>query len=267
MTGISGSGSMQGRNAVVVAATGEIGQAVAQELANRGANLFLAGRNVGALEKLADRAWNRTKVDIVALDATDDFEVDRYFRNLRARGVAVDYLINAIGPRPSIAKYGTRSDQLTVSEFLLPIQLVAGSQMLTATRGLKAMRQDPSSVIVILTSSLGRSHIPLMAGITAASDAVQGLARVLAAEFGAAAPRVICARVDAIPMSRTIRETMAANAETMGMTIEEFARTLPGDPSKPLTIERVARVLVDLHGTSSFPEICPTGSLLDIVAQ
>lgn len=261
------SGSMQGRHAVVVAAAGEIGCAVALELASRGANLYLAGRNVGALEKVAARALNPAKVDIAALDATDDFEVDRYFRNLVARGVAVDFLINAIGPRPGGAKYGCRSDELSLSEFLLPIELVAGSQLLTATRGRRAMRQDPSSVIVILTSSLGRSAIPLMAGITAASDAAQGLARVLAAEFGATAPRVVCARVDAIPKSRTIRETMAANAQTLGMTVEEFTQTLPGDASKPLTIERVARVLADLHGTSGYPEICPTGSLLDIVAQ
>jgi NAD(P)-dependent dehydrogenase (short-subunit alcohol dehydrogenase family) len=258
---------MQGRNAVVIGAAGEIGRAVAMELADRGANLYLVGRNAGALEKVADAVRNPALVDVATLDAIDEYEVDRYFRSLMARRVEVDFLINTIGPRPREGKYGSPSDTLTLSEFLLPIQRVAGSQLLTATRGRKAMRQDASSVIVMLTSSLGRSSIPMMAGITAASDAVQGLARVLAAEFGAAAPRVVCARVDAIPASRTIRESMAANAETLRMTVEQFARTLPGDSSKPLTIERAARILVDLHGTSGYPEICPTGSILDIVSQ
>jgi len=256
--------SMSGRTAVILAATGEIAGAVAHEMANRGATLYLAARKRTELEAVAARLRHLTNVHANILDVADSGAVNEYFRSLDSLGVRVDFLLNAVGPRPAAARYGTRSEDLSLGEFLLPVDLIAGSQFLTATRGRRLMRSSPTSVIVLLTASLARSAIPLMAGVTAASDAVQGLSRVLAAEFAQAGPRVICARVDAVPTTRTINETMAANAATLGLTVEEFARTLPGDPNFTLRLEQVGRDIADLADPS--PE-WPSGAVVDIVAR
>jgi 3-oxoacyl-[acyl-carrier protein] reductase len=198
------------------------------------------------------------------LDALDEPGLGRYCSSLVAGGVQVDFLLNAIGPRVGPARYGTPSNALSLAGFLLPIEVIAGSQFLTATRFRPLMRTGRSSVIVMLSASLGRSSIPLMSGITSACDAVQGLSRVLAAEFGTKGPRVVCARVDAIPGTRTILETSAANARTMGLSVEDFAKTLPGQGAALLTLEQVAGDIADM---AFEPEVWPTGSLRDIVGR
>lgn len=252
------------RNALIIGATGAIGGAVAEELAGRGAALYLVGRDSRALEERARRLRSMVAVHTQVLDALDERELADYCASLGTRGVSIDFLLNAIGPRVDVARYGTPCDGLTLQDFLLPVEVVAGSQFLTASRFLPLMRGDRSSVIVLLTASLGRSSIPLMAGITAACDAVQGLARVLAAEVGPAGPRVVCARVDAIPSTGTIEETMAANARTMRMSVEEFAKTLPGQGTTALTLPQAARDIADI---AFDPETWPTGSLVDIVGR
>ena len=230
--------SIATRNALIIAANGAIGGAVADELAGRGVALHLVGRDPQALEERARRLGSMVAVHTQVLDALDEPELARYCASLSERGVRID--------------------------FLLPVRVIAGSQFLTTSRVLPLMRADRSSVIVLLTASLGRSAIPLMAGVTAACDAVQGLARVLAAEIGPAGPRVVCARVDAIPSTRTIQETMAANALTMGMSVDQFAATLPGQGTAPLALLQAAHDIADI---AFDPETWPTGSLVDIVGR
>jgi NAD(P)-dependent dehydrogenase (short-subunit alcohol dehydrogenase family) len=252
------------RSALIVAATGAIGGAVADELASRGVSLFLIAREPQALEERAGRLRALVPVHTQVLDALDEQGLARYCASLGAGGVQIDFLLNAIGPRVGAARYGTPSDALSLADFLRPIEVIAGSQFLSASRFRPLMRTDRSSVIVMLSASLGRSAIPLMAGITSACDAVQGLARVLAAETGPEGPRVVCARVDAIPSTRTIQETMAANARTMRLSVDEFAKTLPGQGAAPLTLEQVGRDITDIAFDA---DAWPTGSLVDIVGR
>jgi hypothetical protein len=86
----------------------------------------------------------------------------------------------------------------------------------------------------------------------------------LAAENGPEGPRVVCARVDAIPSTRTIQETMAANARTMRLSEEEFTKTLPGQGVEPLTLEQVGRDIADIAFDC---DAWSTGSLADIVGR
>jgi NAD(P)-dependent dehydrogenase (short-subunit alcohol dehydrogenase family) len=80
--------------------------------------------------------------------------------------------------------------------------------------------------ILTLTSSLSRSKIPFMAGVASASTAIEGLTRVLAAEYGMFGIKVICLNPTALAETRTIRETTHANAQTMGIPTEELAKQL-----------------------------------------
>lgn len=256
--------SMAGRTVAILAANGDIAGAVAREMARRGAVLYLSARSGAELEERARHLRSLVPVHTDVVDVADAEAVQEYFHSLHRRGAIIDFLLNPVGPRAGEARYGTRSVDLRIEQFLLPLDLIVGSQFLTATRSRSVMRPGPASVVVMLTASLARSGVPLMAGVTAACDAVQGLSRVLAAEFADSGPRVICARVDAIPASRTIQETMAANAATMGLTVEEFARTLPGGPGAPLGLEQVGREIADLANPSTR---WPSGSLIDIVGR
>lgn len=237
-----------GCNALIFAANGAIAGAVACELVRRGARLFLSGRYRPGLEALAQRIAAETGAspEVARLDATSADEVSAYLDGLAERGIAPDWVFNGIGLDPVAAMYGERSNTLPTDVFLQPLTTIVGAQFVTATQAARRMRQRRRGTIALLTASLAKSAMPYMAGITAACDAVQGLARVLAAEYGADGLRVLCVRVAGIPETRTIRLTSAANARTRGLTPEEFGRAagVAGDAA-PLTLAAAAVQIAD----------------------
>src|SRR3990167_3394908 len=158
----------EGRNAVVFAATGEVAGATALELAKHGARLFLSGRDLGRVRDLAARIGERTGVaaDCRRVDAEDRADVARYLQSLAVNEVAPDWMMNGIGLNPAEANYGRRSEDLPMPSFLEPLNRIVGSQFLTATLAATHMGLVGSGTIVMLTSSLAKSALHYMAGIT-----------------------------------------------------------------------------------------------------
>ncbi|MEW5864987.1 MAG: SDR family oxidoreductase [Pseudomonadota bacterium] len=238
----------EGRNAIIFAATGAIARAVAAELGRQRAKLFLSARDRHRLDALVDRLVRESgaNVDAALVNAEDQAEVDDYLKALAHRGVHPELVFNGIGVDPADAQYGERSETVVLESFVAPLARIVGSQFLTATRAAGRMAASRPGVIALLSSSLARSAIPHMAGITAASDAVEGLARVLAAEYAPRGIRVACVRLDAIPETRTILMSMAANAKTLGVSVEQFAASISyGKRSaRVLTLADASRAIV-----------------------
>ncbi len=237
---------LAGRNAVIFAATGEISQAVAASLGRLGTRLFLSARNEGQLElaaKRLEKILGRTvATDIV--DATNTASVEDYLRKIERLIPRIDIVFNGVGVSPVDAGYGVPASDLRYDQFVTTIKTIAGSQFLTSSLAARRMPLD-GGVILLLTSSLARHSIPHMAGITAASDAVEGLARVLTAEYAPRSIRVVCARVDSIGETRTIQLTMAANAVTAGIPVAEYAERIRRlqVSGHPLTLEDAGRAI------------------------
>ncbi|MCW5829559.1 MAG: SDR family oxidoreductase [Deltaproteobacteria bacterium] len=255
---------LAGRNAVIFAATGEISQAVAASLGRLGARLFLSARNEGRLElaaKRLEKALGRTvAADIV--DAADTASVEGYLRKIERLIPRFDITFNGIGLSPVDAGYGLPSTELKFDQFTGTLRAIAGSQFLTSSLVARRMTTD-GGVIILITSSLSRHSIPHMAGITAASDAVEGLARVLTAEYAPRGIRVVCARLDSIGETRTIQLTMAANAVTAGIPVAEYAERIRKlqVSGRPLTLENAGQAIAFLatEAASAF-----TGRVVDI---
>jgi 3-oxoacyl-[acyl-carrier protein] reductase len=242
-----------GRNALVFAATGAIASATALELARQGARLLLSARDLARLQGVAQHIEQETGVvpELAQLDAQDAAAVPAYVHGLVQRGITPDWVLNGIGLNPQTMRYGQRSDSLGLERFLAPLQAVVGAQFLSASACAAPMAAAGRGCIVLLTSSLAKSSLPYMAGITAASDAVQGLARVLAAEYAPQGLRVVCVRVAGIPESPTIRLTSAAIAQTLGISVEQFQAPAPSAPAKaPLTLAGAARGILAASASS-----------------
>jgi short-subunit dehydrogenase len=73
---VSGPVAISGARILVTGATGGLGQAIARELASRGATLLLTGRRSDVLEPLAARTGGRA----LAVDLADRADVDRLAR-------------------------------------------------------------------------------------------------------------------------------------------------------------------------------------------
>jgi NAD(P)-dependent dehydrogenase (short-subunit alcohol dehydrogenase family) len=216
--------SLTNKVAAVFAASGAIGGAVAKALAAKGATVYVSTRSREAAQKLADEIKSTGGIAHPAqVDAMNEAEIDQHLAAIVKKHNRLDIVFNGIGVRPLQSGYGTPSITLSFEQFMLPITTHVGSQFLTARTAARYMMQTKSAgTILMLTASLSRLKLPFMAGITAACTGIEGLTRVLAAEFAQASIKVICINPTAMSETRTIQETSIANAKTMGVSIEEF---------------------------------------------
>lgn len=210
--------------AVVFAASGAIAGAVAKSLANHGAKVYLSARNVELINDLAIKiqergGWANTN----QVDAMDEVEIEQFIQKVINENGRLDIVFNGIGARPGESGYGVSSLKLSYDQFMKPVHLHLGSQFLTSRIAAKHMINTQSKgTILTLTASLSRLKLPFMAGVTASCTAIEGLTRVLSAEYGKAGIKVICINSTAMGETRTIRETSEANAKSLGITFEEF---------------------------------------------
>ena len=185
---------LKDKTAVVFAASGEIAGAVAHSFARHGAKVYVTARNLSAVKTLAEEIKAAGgHAEAAKVDALNETEIDSFLQKVVAENGKLDAVFNGIGI--SYSEMGGRpaTTAATFEQFLAPLQKICGSQFLTSRTAAKYMIQTESEgTILLLTAGLSRSKIPNLAGITAACAAVEGLTRVMAAEFGKEGIKVIC---------------------------------------------------------------------------
>ncbi len=215
------------RVAVVFAAAGAIGKAVAEALASQGVSVVVSAKEAQAAEQVVRTlkgeavAFQADALQPQHVSAALDFAVERFGR--------LDSVFNAIGGRPKTLGYPALSLETPVSDFLIPMQRIVASQFLTAREGAKRMRKGNGGAIVLLSATLSGMTAQHMAGISAACGAVESLTRALAGDFGGSNIRVNCVRASAMPETRTIAETGAgvgALGSTPQMSIAPLGRPI-----------------------------------------
>lgn len=158
--------TLNGKNILVVGATGGIGSSVTKLLASSGAKLFLAGRNVAKLQQVATE--NNIPVErILALDISQPDAVnelkEKYFQQL----ASIDILVNAAGI--GIIK---PMDTLTEADFLKTLHYNLYAPFLLVKAFLPAMKEVKKGLIINIPGVLGK--VP-MAGAAAYSASKYGL--------------------------------------------------------------------------------------------
>jgi NAD(P)-dependent dehydrogenase (short-subunit alcohol dehydrogenase family) len=106
-------------------------------------------------------------------------------------------------PGPRISEYGNGKPavDLPVAEFLAA-QTVLTSQFITARGAAQRMIPQGSGVIIFLTGSRARPHLPGSSGIGAAFGGIENLTRTMALELSGTGVRVVCLRTAANPDTR-----------------------------------------------------------------
>lgn len=243
---------LKNKVAVIFAAGGAIGSEVSRIFAREGATVFLSGRNLAPIDALAT-GINKQEAEGTAyaskVDALNETEIDDYLNGIRKKTGRIDIVFNAIGVQPIHAGYGTVCTELSYDKFLLPITTHLGSQFLTSRLAAKYMQPQKSGVILTLSASVSTDSRPFMSNITAACAAIEGMTRSLAAELGRTGIRVVCLRPRAMAETRTIQQTYTANARTLGIEPETFARAVKEQSSlsrRATTLKDAAELAVFL---------------------
>ena len=93
---------LEDKTAVIYAAGGAIGGAVARAFAREGARLFLTGREVAKLDALSKEIVAAGGVaEAAQVDALDENAVAEHLDTVVERAGGVDISFNAIGPGPA----------------------------------------------------------------------------------------------------------------------------------------------------------------------
>ena len=232
-------GAEVSRTVIIHGAGGAIGGAVAEELARRGAELFLAGRHAEAVRKVADRLAGVAvaPVHTAEVDAHDPGAVEAHADSVVAAAGRIDVMFNAAGI-PLVQ--GVPLLELEVDDVLDPATAWLRSQFATSRAAGRHMVAQGGGTILTLSASPARIAIAGVGGFSAACAAVEALTRTFAAELGPAGVRVVCLR------PQRIADTIGSIPD-LPMPIDEFTTFL-----ESLTTSRSLPTLAQVAATAAF---------------
>jgi NAD(P)-dependent dehydrogenase (short-subunit alcohol dehydrogenase family) len=174
---------LEGLSALVTGATSGIGQAAAEELGRRGAEVIVHGRDSARGAAVADTVTSEGgKARFIAADLSDPARLD----DLAEQAGAVDILVNNAGislpAGPTAGVDVATFDRIFSANVRAPYFLVAALAPQMAARG--------SGSIINIGSQAGHVGMPGIAAYSATKGALAALTRSWAAEFSPAGVRV-----------------------------------------------------------------------------
>jgi 3-oxoacyl-[acyl-carrier protein] reductase len=215
---------LQNKNAVIYGGGGTVGGAVARAFAREGATVYLAGRTLAGLDKVAQEiSAAGGKAETAEVDAMDERAVEMHTDGVSARAGRIDIAVNAVG----IAHVqGTPFAELSYEDYAHPITAYARTNFLTAKAVARHMAKQGSGVILFLAPGPGgRMSGQGFLGNGVSAAAVEALSRILAGELGPSGIRVNCLRPHAIPEAMATshtRQLFNGMADLSGLTTEAW---------------------------------------------
>jgi len=205
---------LEGLSALVTGATSGIGQAAAEELGRRGAEVIVHGRDSARGAAVADNITGEGgKARFIAADLSDPARLD----DLAEQAGAVDILVNNAGislpAGPTAGVDVATFDRIFSANVRAPYFLVAALAPKMAARG--------SGSIVNIGSQAGHVGMPGIAAYSATKGALAALTRSWAAEFSPAGVRVNL--VAAGPVYTPIQPRESAEAVGAGTIMARVA--------------------------------------------
>ena len=208
------------KNAVIYGAGGSLGGAVAKALANAGAKVFLTGRNLASVQKVADEILaSGGSAEVDQVDGFDEKVITDHLNKVVQLAGKVDISFNAVDI-PVIQNVPLVD--MVMDDFVRPITLTMQTRFLTATAAGKIMIKQGSGVILSLTATPGGIGYPYTAGFAAACCAMECFSSNLAAELGIYGVRVVNMRSGGSPDSRVFKEAIDRDPDGMATVLRKM---------------------------------------------
>ncbi|MEU8413516.1 SDR family oxidoreductase [Amycolatopsis japonica] len=241
--------SLQNKNAIIYGAGGAIGNGVAKEFAARGARVFLTGRHLPALTKLAGEIEQSGGLaEVAVVDALDETAVDEHAAAVATEAGSLDISLNLV-PRGDIQ--GIPLVEMTVEDYVRPITTGITTNFITARAAARHMTAQGSGAILALDS--GSAHGSPMMGATGSIDAaLDTFIRNLAVEIGPHGVRALGIWVAGIPETLTPEKLSAVNDQL---------------PASPEMVQNVLGGLAEARLTKRSPRLAEVASTLAFLAS
>ena len=155
------------------------------------------------------------------VDALDDAAVNEYLDGVVKQAGKIDIVVDLIGPLANEYGNGKVAVELPVEEFMAPLEKIVRSHFITARAAARHMINQKSGVIIFVTGSPARPHVPGATAIGAAFAALENLTFNLAFEVSPLGVRVVCLRTVANVDSRSIQDTVDFLAARLNITRDQ----------------------------------------------
>lgn len=255
---------LTGKTTIVYGGGGAIGGAVARTFAREGAKVFIAGRTLYPLQKVASQIQqDGGAVDIAQVDALDPSSVSRHIEHVLATTGRVDVSFNAIGV---VHVQGPPIAELSLEDFMFPITAYIRANFITAKAAVPAMIQQSSGVILTLSTPGSRISGIGFLGYGTSCGAIETFSRILAGELGSGGIRVVCLRSDAIPETLTTshaRAVFEGFASRAGVSVE----TMLAERAQQVSLLRRAPSLKEVAEFAAFVASERAGAMTGAVAN
>ena len=217
---------LENKSAVIYGAGGFIGSAVARAFAREGARVFLSGRTMATLDKVAEEiSAAGGAAETAQVDALDENAVDDHADAVAGKAGGIDVSFNAIGHGDV---HGAPLSEMPFEDFARPITNAIRAQFLTARAAARHMTKRGSGVIMAITAATAHQVIPNVGGTAVAFDAIESLCRQLACELGPRGIRVVWLQTTGIPEAISTALDLFPDYGLGQMTREELIAWLQG---------------------------------------
>jgi NAD(P)-dependent dehydrogenase (short-subunit alcohol dehydrogenase family) len=208
---------------VIYGAAGGVGSTVAKAFASEGAEVFLAGRTLSSLEKVAGEiSAAGGSASAAAVDALVPSQVSAHLDQIVRGSGRLDISFNLIG---SSVGMGRTLVDIPEARFLELAFTTVNSNFLTATAAARHMERQGGGVILGLTAVTARIPRANQGGFAIGGAALEALFRQLALEAGPHGVRVVCLRTQGTPDNPTLQEVFSYFAKQRGTTVAEVERS------------------------------------------
>jgi 3-oxoacyl-[acyl-carrier protein] reductase len=211
---------LQNKNEIIYGAGGSMGGTIACALANAGARVFLTGRNLSSVQKVADKIIaSGGIVEVDQVDAMDEKAIDGHLEKVVQKAGTIDISLNVISYE---VVQNIPLIDISPDDFVRPVRIAMQSQFLTATAAARVMMTQRSGVILTLTATPGGIGYPFTGGFAPACCAIESLSRNLASELGIYGIRVVNIRSGGSPDSNVFKEAIESQPEAMELVLQRM---------------------------------------------
>ena len=171
---------LKNKKIVISAGAAGIGLAIAQVCISKGATVYLCDINEKSISKLKKHRQYKKRLFIFKLDASNESEVQSFFKNINKKTKKIDCLINNVGvsgPTGSIEKLNSKD-----WEDVLKTNVI--SHFYFTKLAIPMLKKNKGGSIINLSSGAGIMGFPLRSPYAASKWAVIGVTKTLAMELG-----------------------------------------------------------------------------------
>jgi len=197
-----------------------MGSTIAKAFAQAGAKVFLAGRTLSSVQKVADEIIaSGGQAEAAQVDALDDASVNNHIEGVIKKAGTIDISFNCIGLE---VVQNLPLVEMSVEDFVRPSHIAMRSHFLTATAAGKIMMKQESGVILSLTATPGGIGYPYTAGFAPACAAMETFYKNLAAEMGIYNVRAVNIRSGGSPDSAVFKKAIDTMPDVMAGVLQKM---------------------------------------------